>query len=521
MYSRRYQAECKNVPLRDFSTSHSFNLTVHPQNVLIAQRPPDSWSVKVCDLGLSKRVEQAAGGNASTSIHFSPGYCPPEKTSIFDNHENIDGYKADMWCLGEVVFRVLTGKQCFKNVKEMAKWCRTGEGYPDQLLRDLHVSEDAIDFLHSVMAGKPEDRPTAEAACGHSWWADVDTPPPKGRLAPSLTPTRSMSRRSGPDMCPLPLEAPCARRASCQSHPCLDHETWSDCAPPCPRRDTTTSGWAASPPSSTQNDPYGTRLYQQTYPASVPQLPMADELPWRRRQLESGPFARQDYNLHRAPHSRRLADDTRPMKARLILQELLRQLRQQRNIYKKRAQNTSGSHDELEGPQQQHRSHPKQVRFADEMHHRSRGSPQQESDHDCQSEPTQVQRKSSGSGPTGPRRAVTLRDLTIRITGQPAHILVNPTDRQSKKRPQTGRMVNQTAIPEASFGQRGEERPFLNSLPNWVEETARFKETQVQRRRQEECLARLDALLEKLDHTDNIILTATAAGPSENRKEES
>lgn len=87
-----------------------FILTTNSQNVLIVQHPPDQWSVKVCDLGLSKRVEQAAGGNASTSIHFSPGYCPPEKTSIYDNHENIDGYKADMWCLGELVLQALTGK---------------------------------------------------------------------------------------------------------------------------------------------------------------------------------------------------------------------------------------------------------------------------------------------------------------------------------------------------------------------------------------------------------------------------
>lgn len=141
------------------------------------------------------------GSNSATSTHFSPGYCPPEKSPIFDDHRNIDGYKADMWCFGELVFQALTGRASFKSTKDLDTWYRTRRGYPDQLLRDLQISEDAIDFLHSVMAGNPSSRLTSELACGHRWILP-DSRPGTRRFAPSfLHPERRM-RTWAPDAPP-------------------------------------------------------------------------------------------------------------------------------------------------------------------------------------------------------------------------------------------------------------------------------------------------------------------------------
>jgi serine/threonine protein kinase len=207
--------------------------------VLIVQSPPAHWKVKVCDLGLSKRVEQAAGDNASTSInYYSPGYCPPEKLLNYDNHEDIDGYKVDMWCFGELVLRALTGEPSFKNAKDLHTWCRTGEGYPDQRLRDLEVSEGVIDFLHSVMACEPATRPTAEAACGHRWWADLDPRSPSREPTPGPSRPENMSLRSAPDM-RLPVEAPNIRQNGRRPQQSLGHD-----ATPYPRWETPNSGWA-------------------------------------------------------------------------------------------------------------------------------------------------------------------------------------------------------------------------------------------------------------------------------------
>lgn len=140
------------------------------QNVLIIKKPPDYWWVKVCDLGLSKRVEQSRG---TTTTHYTPGFCSPEKLrQLFDDDDAeivIDGYKSDMWCFGEFVFRALTGKATFKGTTDMYKWCRSGTGLPDEQLRDVHASEDVVNFLHSVMVSNPARRLTAPEACEHNW----------------------------------------------------------------------------------------------------------------------------------------------------------------------------------------------------------------------------------------------------------------------------------------------------------------------------------------------------------------
>ncbi|KAI3399404.1 hypothetical protein diail_7132 [Diaporthe ilicicola] len=181
---------------------------IKSSNVLIIQHPPDYWWVKVCDLGLSKRVEQTRGGDGATSTHFSPGYCPPEKSPIFESHRNIDGYKADMWCFGELVFHALTGGHCFEKLKDLERWSQTGSGYPDQTLRELKVSEDAIDFLHSVMAGEPSMRPTAETACRHRW-IQPDSQPATQQFTPSLLQLGIRPRTWAPDIpLPTPITVP-------------------------------------------------------------------------------------------------------------------------------------------------------------------------------------------------------------------------------------------------------------------------------------------------------------------------
>src|SRR5262245_57726370 len=50
------------------------------QNILIKSKPPNSWWVKICDLGLSKRMEDIAG---STTVRGTPGFMPPESLGFY------------------------------------------------------------------------------------------------------------------------------------------------------------------------------------------------------------------------------------------------------------------------------------------------------------------------------------------------------------------------------------------------------------------------------------------------------
>lgn len=168
------------------------------QNILVIKHPPDYWWVKVCDLGLSKRVEQSRG---TTSTHYSRGFCPPEKLRLFDDNDDaIDGYKADIWCFGEFVFQALTGQATFKSTTDVDKWCRSGTGFPDQRLRDTGASEDVVNFLHSLMVSEPSKRLTAAEACEHRWMRKephVPAPHPPPTHHP---PVASVSRGWKPEL---------------------------------------------------------------------------------------------------------------------------------------------------------------------------------------------------------------------------------------------------------------------------------------------------------------------------------
>lgn len=453
------------------STVRNPNLTIDLQNVLIVQRPPNLWSVKVCDLGLSKRVEQAVGGNASTSIHFSPGYCPPEKTSIYDSHENIDGYKADMWCFGELVLQALTGKPSFKNAKDLYTWCQTGEGYPDQVLRELQVSEDAIDFLHSVMACDPAARPTAEVACEHRWWGESDVRPVRGRPASILHQLGNLSRRSAPDM-RFPLQVYNETQSSRKPQQYFNYDARYSYTLPYPRNEPINSHWTTLPP---RIDPYGG--YQHPSLAiSTSHMPMALYAPPHQQHSDSDyTTAKPEFNSHQARSSRDF--DTRFLTAPHHRPYVLRQHESSQS------QITSGSYDGSYGPQPQDSNVRKQVRFAPVIHDRSLGSPGKGSNREGQTQITPAQKKPSLPDSKGLKRVLTLGDLTIDANSdQPVRILVDSGKRKSNRRAHTSQILSQNSIPGRIFVDFARGRPHLNSVPR-TEETIQLKRADAQVRR--------------------------------------
>ena len=281
------------------------------KNVLVIQRPPNRWKVKICDLGLSKRVEQAVGSNGSTSIHFSPGYCPPEKTSIYYNNEQIDGYKADMWCFGELVLQALTGQPSFKNPKDFYTWCQTGEGFPDRLLREIQVSEGAISFLHSVMVFDPAARPSAETAQRHRWFVEPDTRPAAGKLAPSLSRFGRKSRRSTSYVRVQSEVSDVGYQAWRRRH-----RSGVEFALAAPFPPHTVHGHVATP-LKYRNDPYETEACKHPYPLSIPQLRVGLDVPLRQQHLDLDYPAKPDFGLHWTSHARGLSDNSWSLKASL------------------------------------------------------------------------------------------------------------------------------------------------------------------------------------------------------------
>ncbi|KAI5927430.1 kinase-like domain-containing protein [Camillea tinctor] len=139
-----------------------------PGNILIKSHPPDDdWWVKICDMGLSKRIEEGAG--ASSTMKGTAGFFPPEKLGFNGNPRRLDDYAVDIWCLGETIFQILTGQPTFPSYGDLHKYQAGSLQFPVNKLYGVGVSETGVDFILKVMAARPAELLKAGEANEHPW----------------------------------------------------------------------------------------------------------------------------------------------------------------------------------------------------------------------------------------------------------------------------------------------------------------------------------------------------------------
>ena len=76
---------------------------------------------------------------------------------------------ADMWSLGAVCVRLMTGKPAF-NPLELAEYYLQNQAFvPDDALANNGTGQDGRDFIREIMALVPQDRLSAQEAAKHRW----------------------------------------------------------------------------------------------------------------------------------------------------------------------------------------------------------------------------------------------------------------------------------------------------------------------------------------------------------------
>ncbi|KAL9084942.1 MAG: hypothetical protein Q9165_007808 [Trypethelium subeluteriae] len=156
------------------------------QNILIKSQPPEAWWVKLTDFGISKRAgDQIGHSTVKGTLEFMApemlGFIP----SASDSNAR-DPQLADMWALGEIAFRMLTGEHTFQNLGRLGEYCRGVNEFPSARLRS-HAGDDAAGFVLALMAVDPNSRINTSDALLHSWMKlpsiDIQRDPPSDLLS--------------------------------------------------------------------------------------------------------------------------------------------------------------------------------------------------------------------------------------------------------------------------------------------------------------------------------------------------
>jgi serine/threonine protein kinase len=138
----------------------------------VKSKGPDWW-VKIGDFGISKRAEE--GLTALRTLNGTPGFLAPELLARFSLFGDSDfgtskeyTVAVDIWSLGEIVFRTLTGMQAFPK-SSLGAYVKGTSSFPVDVLRANGVSGEGCDILKGLMAPIPKDRLTANEALRHKW----------------------------------------------------------------------------------------------------------------------------------------------------------------------------------------------------------------------------------------------------------------------------------------------------------------------------------------------------------------
>jgi serine/threonine protein kinase len=124
--------------------------------------------VKIGDFGISKHVR---GDLTSLYTQFWIGdYGAPEALGLSNDCETSSYTSAvDLWSLGCVIHKVLTGSTPFSTIENFMSYYNGTMEFPVEGLKKAKASFAAVEFLKRLLSVQPADRPSPEEALKDIW----------------------------------------------------------------------------------------------------------------------------------------------------------------------------------------------------------------------------------------------------------------------------------------------------------------------------------------------------------------
>jgi calcium-dependent protein kinase len=139
---------------------------IKPDNILIHKIEGNSdYAVRIADFGLAAFTPEK---HHLTHKCGTAGFCAPELC----NRSNYS-YKADIFSLGAVLFKLMTGKNLFpgtSNDEVLLKNMVCDTTNVKGILQEKGYSLNFIDAVRWMLEADPANRPNAKKALTHDWF---------------------------------------------------------------------------------------------------------------------------------------------------------------------------------------------------------------------------------------------------------------------------------------------------------------------------------------------------------------
>ncbi|XP_071868851.1 obscurin isoform X6 [Bombus fervidus] len=148
-------------------SNHFAHLGLTLGDLLISHTGGDD--LKICDFGLARRISHA---KLMTLTYGMPEYVAPEVT----NNEGVS-FSTDMWAVGIITYILLSGISPFRGNNDRETMLKIREGKWEFDDRWENISEEAKDFIRSLLMYNADRRMDVKAALAHPWLNYADRLP--------------------------------------------------------------------------------------------------------------------------------------------------------------------------------------------------------------------------------------------------------------------------------------------------------------------------------------------------------